>query len=422
MSEPRAVRIRPAVQHYDWGGTELLPALLGVPNPEKRPFAELWYGAHPKAPATAETPAGEEPLDRLIASAPFHWLGEECVKRFGPVLPYLLKLLDARRMLSIQVHPTEDQAREGFERENALGIPIHAPHRNYRDRHAKPEVHAVLGDFWMLHGFRPLEQIAAWVDATPEARSLMPDFPARARSCGSDAEARRTLLRELFTHIMHLPQERVDELLDSLLDRIGKGPAPPKDSPEFWALRAAREFPLPGGRRDRGIFSIFLLNLVRLRRGQGTFQPAGVLHAYLEGATVELMANSDNVLRGGLTPKHVDVAELLRIVRFEDAPCTPMDGTPCGDREVSYPAPAEEFALSCLRLEGGASAQRETRGPEILLALQAPVLLAAGGVQFDLRPGQAVLVADGTAWTAAAGSAAELWRARTGPGVMLPPK
>lgn len=421
MSEPRVVRIRPAVQHYDWGGTELLPSLLGVPNPDRRPFAELWYGAHPKAPATAEMPAGEEPLDQLIASAPLHWLGEECIRRFGPVLPYLLKVLDARRMLSIQVHPTEEQAREGFERENAMGVPIHAPHRNYRDRHAKPEVHAVLGDFWMLHGFRPLEQIAAWFDATPEARSLMPDFPARVRSCGQDAEARRALLRELYTHIMHLPQERVDEFLDSLLERIGKGPAPPKDSPEFWALRAAREFPLPGGRRDRGIFSIFLLNLVRLRRGQGTFQPAGVLHAYLEGATVELMANSDNVLRGGLTPKHVDVAELLRIVRFDDAPCVPMNGTSCESGEVLYSAPVEEFALSCIRLSEGGAVMREARGPEILLALQAPVSLSAGDAQLDLRPGQATFVAAGTAWIAAAHSAAELWRARTGLAVEFPP-
>jgi mannose-6-phosphate isomerase len=414
MSEVRVVRIRPAVQHYEWGGTELLPALLGVANPERRPFAELWYGAHPKAPATAETPSGEEPLDRLIATAPLHWLGGECVRRFGSALPFLLKVLDARRMLSIQVHPAADQAREGYERENAMGIPIHAPHRNYRDRHAKPEVHAVLGDFWMLHGFRPLEQIAAWFEATPEARSLMPDFPARARSCGSDAEARRALLRELYTHIMHLPQERVDELLDSLLERIEKGPPPARDSPDFWALRAAVEFPLPGGRRDRGIFSIFLLNLVRLKRGQGTFQPAGVLHAYLEGATVELMANSDNVLRGGLTPKHVDVAELLRIVRFDEAPCVPMDGIPCGEGEVMYPAPVEEFALSRIGLDAGHAVQREARGPEILLAMQAAVSLSAGGSQFALRPGQAAFLAAGTAWSASAGGAAELWRARTG--------
>lgn len=412
MSEPALVLIRPSVQHYEWGGTERLPALLGIANPEQRPFAELWYGAHPKAPATAETPAGPVPLDRLLASQPLQWLGARCLERFGPSLPYLLKLLDARRMLSIQVHPSEEQAREGFERENAMGIPIHAPHRNYRDRHAKPEVHAVLGDFWMLHGFRPLEEIAAWISATPEARSLMPDFPARVRAAGGDRRARSLLLRELYTHVMHLPQERVDELLDSLLERIRQGAEPTKDSPEFWALRAASEFPLPGGRRDRGIFSIFLLNLVRLRRGQGTFQPAGVLHAYLEGATVELMANSDNVLRGGLTPKHVDVAELLRIVRFEDGPCQPMEGTACGPGEFLYPAPVEEFALSVLRLDADAPAARTAAGPEILLALEGPLAIAAGNTTLPLRPGQAALVAAGTSYTATSRSHAELWRAR----------
>jgi len=414
MSDPRLLRIRPAVQHYDWGGTELLPALLGMPNPERRPFAELWYGAHPKAPAIALTPAGDVALDRLIASAPQHWLGPACAARFGPVLPFLLKVLDARRMLSIQVHPAEEQAREGFERENALGIPIHAPHRNYRDRHAKPEVHAALGDFWMLHGFRPLEEIAAWLDSSPETRAIAPDFAARARAAGRDRTARSALLRELYTHIMHLPQERVDELLDSLLEKLERAPAPPKDSPEYWALRAAREFPLPGGRRDRGIFSIFLLNLVRLRRGQGTFQPAGVLHAYLQGATVELMANSDNVLRGGLTPKHVDVGELLRIVRFEDAPCTPLEGVPCGESELLYPAPVEEFALSRIALAPGALVQRASSGPEILLALDGDVLLRSADVALELRPGQAVFLAAGTEFSlSSAPAAATVWRARS---------
>lgn len=413
MGEPRLVKIRPAVQHYEWGGTEALPALLGVDNPDRRPFAELWYGAHPKAPSIAETPRGGVPLDALLAEDPAGWLGEAVIGRFGPAIPFLLKALDARKMLSIQVHPTREQAREGFERENALGIPIHAPHRNYRDRNHKPEVHAALSGFWMLHGFRPLEEIAAWLESTPEARAVMPDFGGRLREAGTDRQRRAALLRELYTHIMHLPQERVDELLDALLARLEHGEPWPLKMPEHWALRAAREFPLPGGRRDRGIFSIFLLNLVHLRPGQGTFQPAGVLHAYLQGTTVELMANSDNVLRGGLTPKHVDVAELLRVVRFEDGPCAVTDGEPAAEGERVYRTPAEDFELSGFLLEGRTVA-RETRGPEILLVTDGEASVSVEGFGVRLARGQAALAGAGLRYELSSAGHAVVWRAKTG--------
>jgi mannose-6-phosphate isomerase len=413
MSEARLVKIRPAVQHYEWGGTEVLPALLGIANPDRQPFAELWFGAHPKAPSTAETPQGSMPLDALIRQDPAGWLGQAVLSRFGAALPFLLKVLDARKMLSIQVHPTLEQAREGFERENALGIPVHAPHRNYRDRNHKPEIHAALSEFWMLHGFRPLSEIASWVQSTPEAASIMPDFAEQLRAAGADRPRRASLLRELYTHIMHLPQERVDELLDSLLDRLERAAPWPTETPEHWALRAAREFPLPGGRRDRGIFSIFLLNLVKLSPGQGTFQPAGVLHAYLQGTTVELMANSDNVLRGGLTPKHVDVEELLRIVRFEDGPCSVLEGESGPDGERVYRGPVEDFELSCLPL-AGAAVVREARGPEILLALEGKASVSAGGAAVELHRGQAVFVGAGVRYELSAPDRAVIWRAKTG--------
>ncbi|MGQ9916876.1 MAG: mannose-6-phosphate isomerase, class I [Bryobacteraceae bacterium] len=411
MVEARLVRIRPAVQHYEWGGTEFLPALAGVANEERRPWAELWYGAHPKAPAIAETPRGALPLEAVIAEDPRRWLGAECLARFGPALPFLLKVLDARKMLSIQVHPNREQAREGFERENALGIPVHAPHRNYRDRNHKPEVHAAQSDFWMLHGFRPLEETAAWLERTPEALSVMPDFQERLLLAGGDRGVRSALLRELYTHLMHLPQERVDELLDALLERLERSSPWPEDSHEHWALRAAREFPLPGGRRDRGIFSVFLLHLVRRRPGQGTCPPAGLLHAYRQGATVELMANSDNVLRGGLTPKHADVAELLRVVRFEDSPCRVMEGEPVDDAERVYRTPVEEFELSSIRVSGG-SVLRKTRGPEVLLAMEGSLAVRSGHAIVELARGQAAVVGAGSLFELRAAARAVVWRAR----------
>ncbi|MFM8717671.1 MAG: mannose-6-phosphate isomerase, class I, partial [Spartobacteria bacterium] len=309
-------RIKGVVQHYDWGGFDFIPALLGQPHPSSEPCAELWLGAHGGGASTIESPEGCFSLPEVIHSAPREVLGGTVAERFHNSLPYLFKVLDARKMLSIQAHPTLAQAREGFEAEETAGVPLKASTRNYKDRNHKPEVHVALTDFWMLHGFRPLEEISASLQNVPEFRTLMPDFGSRLQT--ADSSARAALLRELYERIMTMPQSEVDDFLNSLIARLEKESPLDNDLPDFWALRAAREFPLPDGHRDRGIFSIYLLNLVRLKPGQATYQSAGTLHAYLEGVNVELMANSDNVLRGGLTPKNVDVPELMRVVRFDE--------------------------------------------------------------------------------------------------------
>lgn len=413
MTETSIFRLHPAVQHYDWGGFHFIPALLGQPNAGRKPYAEMWLGAHPKAPAAVETPAGPVALNDWISRAPERWLGPACLARFGPSLPYLLKVLDARQMLSIQVHPTREQARQGFERENLAGIPIHAPHRNYKDRNHKPEVHAALTEFWMLHGFRPLEEIAEVLRQTPEFHGLMPAFDARlAAAAGQSARSR--LMKDLYSHVMHLPQARVDEILDALILRLEAGPAPGKDTAAFWALRAARAFPLPGGRRDRGIFSIYFMNLVRLQPGQGAFQPAGALHAYLEGVTVELMADSDNVLRGGLTAKHVDVEELLRVVGFETGPCRLLE--PDGGEEPVWPyrTPAGEFELARIRLLPGRRVPGRCQGPQILLVLEGAAVIESGRQRLELARGQSVFAAHGAGYELRGAPAAEIYRAQVG--------
>ena len=228
-----------------------------------------------------------------------------------------------------------------------------------------------LTEFRMLHGFRPLEQIAETVGQTPELGSLLDGFAQRLAAAGHDHDARRGLLRELYSNVMTMPQEQVDSVLSSLLSRLRANPPSDKDSPDYWALRAADNFPLPEGHLDRGIFSIYLLNLVHLQPGQGTFQPAGVLHAYLEGVNVELMANSDNVLRGGLTTKHVDVPELLKILTFEGGTPEVFDGVPVsGGHERVYRTPAEEFELSRISLAPRSRYTGEaTYGPKALLVL-----------------------------------------------------
>jgi mannose-6-phosphate isomerase len=395
--EAGVLTLQGVVQHYDWGGHHYIPDLLGAENPTRKPFAELWIGAHAKAPSMVEAPGGQEPLDKLIAEAPVAILGPAANAHFGSRLPYLFKILDVHKMLSIQAHPTLTQARRGFARENAEGIPIEAGSRNYKDDNHKPEIGVALTEFWMLHGFRPLEEIAETFTQTPELGSLMSDFPQRLAAAGHDHDARRGLLRELYGKVMAIPQEQVDLLLNSLLSRLRTSASPDKDSADYWALRAAEDFPLPGGHRDRGIFSVYLLNLVHLRPGQGTFQPAGVLHAYLEGVNVELMANSDNVLRGGLTTKHVDVPELLNILTFEGGTPEILDGHLVSAHERVYRTPAEEFELSRIGLPAhGRYAGEATYGPKALLVLHGSATITAAGQGTSLGRGASVLISSGT--------------------------
>jgi mannose-6-phosphate isomerase class I len=413
-AQPRLLPLEGSVQHYDWGGREFIPGLLGRSNPEDEPFAELWFGAHPRGPATVlvdGTPVG---LDVLVAGAPVEVLGGSDARRFGGRLPYLLKVLDARTMLSLQAHPSLAQARAGFARENEAGIPLDAPSRTYRDDNHKPEVHAALTDFWMLHGFRPLAEIAGTLEAVPELGHLGPGFAAEWRRAGDEPGAGRRLLHQLYRQLMAMPQAEVDGMLDPLVRRLERSLPENKDRHDFWALRAARTFPPVDGHRDRGIAAIYLLNLVHLRPGEGTFQPAGALHAYLEGANVELMANSDNVLRAGLTGKHVDVAGLLDTLTFEPGRPPVLDGWPVSDTERVYEAPVGEFLLS--RIEPtGKKIHPETgdHGADCLVVIGGSARAVTTDGAMELPRGSACLVPAGISYELeATGGAAVIWRAR----------
>ncbi len=393
-------QLQGVVQHYDWGGFDFIPALLGQPHPSSVACAELWLGAHSGGPAIVDSPDGPISLADLVREAPSHVLGDTVALRFDSLLPYLFKILDARKMLSIQAHPTIAQARAGFEREESAGVPLTASVRNYKDKNHKPEVHVALTDFWMLHGFRPLEKMAESLRKIPELRSLMPDFDARLSVAGKTPALRSDLLRNLYERAMTMSQAEVDELLNPLIKRLESQMPRDKNEPDFWAARAAREFPLPDGHRDRGIFSIYLLNLVRLHPGEATYQSAGTLHAYLEGTNVELMANSDNVLRGGLTPKNIDVPELMRVVRFNEGVVDVIRGNDSGNGETVFPTPAEEFELSrihCREEQIYRSGKRS--GPDTLIVMNGEVTAEAGGEKLHLSRGECLFVTQDTDYT-----------------------
>jgi len=403
---PRVVRLQNGVQHYDWGDPHAIPAVLNRPNPEGRPFAELWVGAHPDLPSQAIVDGVRVPLDLLMRDAAREMMGRALASEFHGELPFLMKILAAGKPLSIQAHPNRAQALLGFEREEMEGLPRDAATRNYRDKHHKPELLVALGDFFALRGFRPTVEIEQTLADTPELAPL-------AGRAVKDADG----LAALYRRIMHLDQQDVSAMLGPLLERLEREerqtPFTPDDR-DYWMLHAHRAFSTPG-RVDRGLLSTLLLNLVHLRPGQAIFLPAGELHAYLRGTGIEIMANSNNVLRGGLTAKHVDPEELLRILSFRGAPVEVLDGQarPEDPRLTEYRTPAAEFALSRLALGRGDQYIVERGEMRLALIAEGTVSTAAEDTTpLHLRQGEALLVPAGLGCQVSATETAELWLAR----------
>jgi mannose-6-phosphate isomerase len=310
----KAYKLHGVHRHYDWGGNEFIPNLMKVNNESKKPFAEYWMGAHITAPALIETKEG------LIS-----------INEFGNI-PYLFKVLDVAKMLSIQVHPTMENALIGFELEQQAGIAIDAPNRNYKDQNHKPEVMVALSDFWLLHGFLAPDLLTDRLQEYNCFHSLLTQFN------GSDYQG-------LYQFFMQLPSQAADEILKPLIiDAVAavKNGEVDKTHPHWWANKYYNGV-VPESNIDKGIFSIYILNIVSVKKYQGVFQGAGLLHAYLEGQNIELMANSDNVLRGGLTPKHIDIDELLKHVNFTPTYPEVLTGDNINSNETIYPCPVPDF-------------------------------------------------------------------------------
>ena len=338
---------------------------------DHRPYAELWIGAHPDLPSDAVVGPDVVPLNTLIENAPKYILGAETADRFDNRLPFLFKVLSARYPLSIQSHPDTQQAQEGFALENAKGISPDSRERNYKDDHHKPELISALSDFYALCGFKPLSQIALILDAIPEFGFFAKDF-----------EPSRKSLMALYTKVMELPQADIDHFLSPFIERLKvqqEKNAFGKESMEYWLLKADEVFS-HGPHKDRGLFSVCLLNLVHLRPGEALYQPAGELHAYLEGSGIEIMANSNNVLRGGLTQKHVDVQELLKVLTFDSGYPEVLnlqsDNSGCFQW---YQTPAEEFELCRIHLgQDQNHACHSEHDIHIMLVTQGTVSISTG--------------------------------------------
>ena len=370
------------IQTYAWGSRRALARLRGLPVPTAEPQAELWMGAHPKAPSKIRTSAGWEPLPHAIAKDPSWYLGEAAAAAHGRSLPFLFKVLAVAEPLSIQAHPSQDQAREGYARENRLGIALDAPQRNYRDPNPKPELVCALSPFWALCGFRPPAEIAAGLrQACP--RSLAVELNLLSATDWPAA------LRNFFAALMTLTPERRRAVMAEAREN---GRKLGRQGVHFdWISRLGRKYP-----EDIGILAPALLNCIRLEPGEALFLPAGEPHAYLDGSAIEVMANSDNVLRGGLTPKHVDLPELLHVLNFRPRAATKLHPQALGAHESGYPTWAPQFQLSCIDLDAGqVHWSAPPRGAEVLLCvagqgrIQIPDISEARAVS----PGESVFIA-----------------------------
>ncbi len=359
LNKNKVFKLIGKVQHYAWGGSKYIAHLLNIENNENKQFAEYWLGAHDNASAEMVVSDQEEiKLNDYIKSFPLETLGFEASQQFGR-LPYLLKILDVKDMLSIQVHPTKKNAIKEFAAENMKNIPLTAGHRNYKDDNHKPELMLALSEFWLLHGFKSAKKLKKTLQRTPELKFLLSIFE-------------NGNYYELYRTVMEMDQEIVNETLKPLLDRIipaYQNNELQKTDEDFWAARAALTYNEPD-KIDRGIFSIYLFNLLHLRPGEAIFQDAGLPHAYMEGQNVEIMANSDNVLRGGLTPKHVDVNELLKHVKFEETLPHIIREKSKTEHISAYITPAADFVLSKIEIDKGQTISIRSRSVEIFIVLK----------------------------------------------------
>ncbi len=375
------------VRAYAWGSRTIIAELLGEPVPSPHPQAEIWLGAHPAAPSRLRRAGADGPsLDEYVRADTAGTLGADRDERWSGRLPFLLKVLAADEPLSLQAHPSLEQAVEGFARENAAGLPLDAPDRNYRDPNHKPELICALTEFAALVGFREPVRTLELLRALD-----VPELTGHAELLA--AEPGPDGLRALFTTWITLPQSVLDTLVPAVQDgavRLASSGATFRDEART-VLELSERYP-----GDAGVLAALLLNRVTLRPGEAMYLPAGNLHAYLSGAGVELMANSDNVLRGGLTPKHVDVPELLRVLDFAAPPPPVCAGAPEPDAEdwIRYDTPAEEFLLRRWEVTERAKCTVPGAGARILLCTAGGASVTSASDSLPLERGDAVFLAD----------------------------
>ncbi|CAM2979255.1 mannose-6-phosphate isomerase, class I [Actinomyces slackii] len=382
-------RLDPARQRYDWGSTTAIPDFIGIAG-DGEPWAEAWYGAHPAGPTRVlpgpddAGPGAAPTLAAMLDRDPQRLLGEDVIRRFGAQLPFLLKIIAPRQALSLQVHPSLEQAMEGYALESASGIPLDSAERNYKDPNHKPEMVMALTRFDAVAGFRAPRRVA---EVLGELHSPLARRMRRTLRLNPTRFGIRQVFTDLVSHATRPTAEEIDSLVLEIAARheAGASPSPRADAN---ALEMARTFP-----GDPGVAAGLLLNPVTLHPGEVLFAPAGCVHAYISGLGVEVMASSDNVLRAGLTTKRIDVPEMLACVDYVAAP--PVRPAPeyLAHGTRAYYAPVDDFELMVTSVAPqDGSLTIPGRGPRIILAVEGAAVLSTSEGGLELAQGQAVFV------------------------------
>lgn len=380
------IRLVPKVQNYDWGSRTALPDLCGIDSPSDTPIAELWYGAHEMGSSTF---LDGQRLDAQIARNPISELGENFAEVNDGRLPFLVKLLSAERPLSLQVHPSLSQARSGFSREQASGVPIDSLKRNYKDRNHKPETLVALSEFSALAGFRETQYTLDFLKSIRSPRlhgtiNTLANTPGPSGTASAFNSIYRLTGDELVSTVL-ATAEAASQYLET------KGPSAPWSKESSLMISLAKEHP-----NDPGSLASLLLNLVVLQPGEAIFLKPGQLHAYLRGTGIEVMASSDNVIRCGLTTKHVDLDELRTIITFDpttDPRIIPHHYGRSSGIEQIYPTPGYEFELSRIELCARAQSYKYTpNSPEILVCTSGLAQANQSDDVVPVGPGQAIWI------------------------------
>lgn len=397
-------KLENSIQEYAWGSYTAIPELLGEASPAEAPQAELWMGAHPKAPSEVIMGKRKITLPELIKEGPAALLGIKTAEKFNGSLPFLFKVLAMAEPLSIQAHPNLAQAIGGFARENEQNIPIDGFKRNYRDANHKPEILCALTTCWALKGFRPIEQIVSKM-APLNITGIAPLVEAL------DKNPNERGLRRFFSSLLTLDPESKRKSVTEVLAHIHHNMGDTEEACEpcrHWINKLNERYP-----GDIGVLSPLFLNLVEVKPGEALFLQAGQLHAYLQGVGIELMANSDNVLRGGLTPKNIDVAELLSILDFTGAEPEKVQIESSTAGEEFYLTPAAEFRLSRISVEEGREyLSGGERSIEIIICTRgsASIWDLSTGAGFPVKKGDSFIIPASVAEYRITGSA-DLYKA-----------
>lgn len=373
-------RLNGKAQHYIWGGKTFIPQLLQQ-QPDGQVYAEWWLGTHPSAVSSIEVNGQQQGLDHYIAAHPAV-LGEKSQQQFGDRLPYLLKILDVVKPLSIQLHPTKKEAEQGFARENAQGIDLKDPKRSYKDDNHKPEMMIALSDFWLLHGFKSKSAILKTLYARPSLVVLAEKLEQQS-------------LKDFYAEVMQSSQTQLAQWLLPIIQHNQAAYHNNEltlDNPDYWLLYALEAMAISVDKLDAGLLSFYLMNIVYLKKGEGIFQDAGIPHAYLRGQNIELMASSDNVIRGGLTPKYVDIPELLKIVDCTEIVPKVIAAASKENGYYTYQTPSRDFALSNINFSTGYQCQIKADNAEILLVMQGEITLHNSEQKLTLAQGESAFI------------------------------